>query len=92
MAARRGDRRSVVQLLEVPDIVVDAGDENSRTAFFLACMEGKAEIAKVLHRAGASPSARDDDGATRKVARLQLEDVPETKLFSLIGKELVRLV
>ena len=63
-AARRGDRRAVLEILETPHIKVDSGDENDRTAFFLACQEGKAEIAKILLKAGADPERRDQDNAT----------------------------
>ena len=63
-AARRGDRRAVLEILETPHIKIDSGDENERTAFFLACQEGKAEIAKILLKAGADPERRDNDNAT----------------------------
>jgi|EP01043_Picozoa_sp_COSAG02_P003224 ankyrin repeat protein len=63
-AARRGDRRAILEILETPHIKVDSGDENERTAFFLACQEGKAEIAKILLKAGADPEKRDHDNAT----------------------------
>ena len=45
-AARRGDELCPRDI-ETPHIKVDSGDENERTAFFLACQEGKAEIAKI---------------------------------------------
>ncbi|KND94757.1 Ankyrin repeat domain-containing protein 50 [Tolypocladium ophioglossoides CBS 100239] len=63
-ASRSGRHRVVDRLLETPNVVVGAEDNNSRTALFHAAMRGNTEIVRRLLRHTPADKSTDRYGAT----------------------------